>query len=401
MIQYPEYQKNKTTELFFSLNRVIFFCSAINFWVEETGIPTLIVKVYQRLSKLIHFASYLFIAFEWGAFYTQHNLTEKQKSDRFLMSFSHTILYSFTVVITHHKEAVTELLYTLAVTLKKDFNDATTERLMVKRTKFYTSAFVVTCGIALIFYGIDGIVQVAYLDSTFVTLIPFWPDVDDHRAVASVARIATYVFWWIFMARITSAYLLVLAITICMSHQYINLQLYFESLEDIFQQKYLTQIIKEARYERALKVGVKLHATTIWCTQQVQKICGLVFSGQIIVNIMVLVLLMSQMVNSERTMSNTLPIASTIVSMLFSTGLIMWNAGDVTVEAARVPTAIFLSGWQHCQEEASRRIRRLLLIAITQSQQPVVIKSLGVIELSYQSYLSIVKTSYSIFSVLY
>nr|AJE25905.1 olfactory receptor OR66 [Planotortrix excessana] len=400
MTKYPKYKKSKATDFFFNLNRVIFFCNSLNFWVEEVGVSALFVKFYQSLSKLINIAAYIFVAFEWGAFYTQNNLTEKQKGDRFLMSFSHTILYSFTVIMIHHRERVRELWFTLAVTLKKDFNDAETERLMIKTTKFYTSAFVVICGNALIFYGIDGIIQLAYSDGTFVTLIPFWPDVNDHRTVASAARIATYVFWWFFMARITSVYLLVLTITICLSHQYTNLQLYFKSLENIFKQN-LPQSIKEARYERALKIGVKLHATTIWCTQQVQETCSMVFSGQIIVNTTVMVLLLSQMVASERTLGNTLPIAATIVSMLFSTGLIMWNAGDVTVEAARLPTAMFLSGWQHCQDKASYRIRRLLLIAITQSQKPVVIRTLGVIELSYQSYLSIVKTSYSIFSVLY
>nr|AIT69908.1 olfactory receptor 66 [Ctenopseustis herana] len=400
MRKYPKYQKSKSTDFFFNLNRVIFFCNSMNFWVEEVGVPALFIKIYQFLSKLINIAAYIFVAFEWAAFYTQHNLTEKQKSDRFLMSFSHTILYSFTVVIIYHKERVRELWFTLAVTLKEDFNDAETERKMIKTTKFYTSAFVVICGNALIFYGIDGIIQLAFSDGTFVTLIPFWPDVDDHRTVAGAARIVTYIFWWFFMARVTSVYLLVLAITICLSHQYTNLQLYFKSLENIFKQN-LPQSIKEARYERALKIGVKLHATTIWCTREVQETCSMVFSGQIIVNTTVMVLLMSQMVASERTMGNTLPIAATIVSMLFSTGLIMWNAGDVTVEAARLPTAIFLSGWQHCQDKASHRIRRLLLIAVTQSQKPVVIKTLGVIELSYQSYLSIVKTSYSIFSVLY
>ncbi|XP_048007561.1 uncharacterized protein LOC125242706 [Leguminivora glycinivorella] len=192
-----------------------------------------------------------------------------------------------------------------------------------------------------------------------------------------------------------------------------------------------------------------MHSMTLWCTRQTQVAGGVAFSGQVIINVSVLVLLMIQMMFTERTLFAVMPIvfmalsvlvgtgvflwnagdvtieasrlpaamfhsgwhnctkqssvrvrklvtiaiaqaqntdrtlthllatAATFVSMMFSTGVIMWNAGDITVEAGNLPTAIFLSGWQNCTNMSSYRIRRLVLIAIAQSQKPVIIKCCG------------------------
>nr|AST36416.1 putative odorant receptor OR66 [Cydia nigricana] len=395
-----EYRKNKTTELFRKLDKAIFICSSMNFWVDDNGIPELVVNSYKRISKVINVAIVLFMVAEIGSFFNQNNLTEKQKSDRCLMTFSHIILYSCTLSLWHHRETVTEMLFTLAVGLKKDFNDEATERLMLKRTRIYSSAFVLLCFNALVFYGLEGLASVLFSGGTFVTMITVWPDVHDESLLAGVGRVAIYILWWLWMLRVTTAYLLVLTVTISLSHQYINLQMYFKSIAGIFEEG-ISQSEKEEKFERALKLGIRLHATTIWCAHQVQRTFGNVFSGQIIVNIGVLVLLMSQFKNSDRAPSHLLAIAATFASMLFGTGVIMWSAGDITVEAENLPTAIFLSGWQNCTNRSSYRIRRLMLIAMAQSQKRVVIKSYGFLELSYQSYVSIVKTSYSIFSVMY
>ncbi|XP_050343783.1 uncharacterized protein LOC126769181 isoform X2 [Nymphalis io] len=105
--------------------------------------------------------------------------------------------------------------------------------------------------------------------------------------------------------------------------------------------------------------------------------------------------------NSERTLVNALTILSTSIAVLTSTGFLMWNAGDVTIEASLVPNAMYSSGWQHCRGPTSAIVRKLLVVAMTQGQKPVMLRSFGIVEISYQSYLSIVKSSYSAFSILY
>nr|WEG72119.1 odorant-receptor-25 [Grapholita molesta] len=383
-----KYRKNKTTELFRKLDKFIFLCSSTNFWVDDNGIPELTRKAYRILIKVLNGAVVLFMVSELGSFFTQHNLTEKQQSNQVFMPFSHIILYSFTWSLIHDKEAVTELLFVLAVDLKKDFNDEDTETRMLKRTKFFTCVLICLCFNSLLLYGIEGFSQVLFSDGTFVTMITFWPEVHDQTLPASICRVGIYIVWWLWMIRVIMAYVLVIAITISLSHQYRNLQLYFKSIANIFEER-LSQREKEEKYERALKLGISLHSTTIWCTKQVQRTCGKLFSGHIVTNVYVMVQLMSQLKQTDRSLGQVLPIAVTIAVMLFSTGIIMWNAGDITVEAGNLPTAIFLSGWQNCTHKCSYRVRRTVLIAMAQSQKPVIIKSCGFIELSYDSYITV------------
>ncbi|XP_063377593.1 uncharacterized protein LOC134664779 [Cydia fagiglandana] len=394
----PKYRKNKTTEFFHKLDKIIFVCSSMNYWVDHNGIPGVYMNVYKRIMKVIKAGIVLFVVGELTSFFTQNNLTENQKSDRLMMTLSHTLLYYVTLSLD--KETVTEILFTLAVGLKKDFNDPETEILMLKRTKIYACTFVFLSFNSILFYGIKGFTKVLFSDETFITMITAWPDVHDRSPLAGVGRVVVYVLCWLWMARVTTAYLLVLVVTISLSHQYMNLQMYFKSLAGVFEER-ISQSEKEEKYERALKLGIRLHATTIWCTQQVQRTCGNVFSAHIIINIFVMVQLLSQFKDADRSPGHVSAILATSVTMLINTGFIMWSAGDVTVEAGNLPTAIFMSGWQNCTNMSSYRIRRLVLIAMIQSQKPVIIKSFGFIEISYQSYVSIVKTSYSIFSVLY
>nr|ALM26249.1 odorant receptor 66 [Athetis dissimilis] len=224
---------------------------------------------------------------------------------------------------------------------------------------------------------------------------------EDKSVLSNIGRAIFYIFWWVYLSRIFAVYTLVISLTIAIGHQFKNLNSYYRSLDKIFEDDNLTQREKELQYEKAFKVGIKIHAETLKCTSAIQAICRDVFSGQIILNLTILILLMYQMVNSARNLTNALTLVTSALTILCSTGFFMWNAGDITVEAEVLPTAMYCSGWENCRRGASVRVRKLLVIAMMQAQEPVVLTGLGVIALSYQSYVSIVKSSYSVFSVLY
>ncbi|XP_041970677.1 uncharacterized protein LOC121727067 [Aricia agestis] len=242
-------------------------------------------------------------------------------------------------------------------------------------------------------------------EGTFTTVVTAWPDVTDTSLRAEILRIFFYLVWWIFVLRTAAVYALVTCISIIVGQQFKNLQSYFYSLNEIFQDddeiKVWEQERREQIYEEAVRTGFKLHDQTLRCTNEYQVTCNVIFSGQILVNVSVLCLLMLQMVSTERTLMNTLAILSTALAVLIGSGLIMWNAGDISVEAAVLPTAMFHCGWHNCRGKSGPRIKRMLVVAMRQSQRPVIISSFGVLEISYQSYLSIVKSSYSVFSLLY
>ncbi|CAH0729122.1 unnamed protein product, partial [Brenthis ino] len=87
------------------------------------------------------------------------------------------------------------------------------------------------------------------------------------------------------------------------------------------------------------------------------------------------------MVKSGRTPLNMLATVSTATCILSTTGFLMWNAGDITIEAAFVPTAMFSSGWQHCRGDTSKRVRTLLTLAMSEGQLSLYyIKQLSTLE---------------------
>ncbi|XP_013138752.1 PREDICTED: uncharacterized protein LOC106103520 [Papilio polytes] len=393
--------KNLTASFFKTLNSYLYFFGVSNLWLENKNHSKFISSINRRISRVITICLYIFVTSEIIGFFTQPNLTEKQSSDRLLFGLSHPILINYYTSVEYHNEKLQKIIHALTVALKNVYNDKKVERRMIRKSKMYSAAYLFSFSTALISYGVDGLMQVFKKDGTFTTVITAWPDVDDRSSYANIARIISYLLWWLFMTRMSAIYVLVICLTTCLSHQYKNLQSYFYHLVEIFDEKDLSQEEKEKKYEDSVKIGIKLHSDTLWCTRESETACAVVFSGQILVNISVLCLLMLQMVNSERTLINALATITTGVTMLISTGFFMWSAGDVTVEASHLSTAMYSSGWENCQKDCSVRIRRLLVIAMAQSQRPVTLRSFGIIELSYQSYVSIVKSSYSVFSILY
>ncbi|KAJ8727300.1 hypothetical protein PYW07_001419 [Mythimna separata] len=395
------YVPTKTTEFMVNLNKFVFIFGLPNFWVEDLDFPSFFMKIIRPLSKYGNMAVFTMIFLEYVALVTQKNLTERQSSDLILFIISHSIITGFRVRMTHQEGRVRDVMYKLGIGLKEIYNDGEAEEQMIKRSKFFSWALIYNCVMSLILYTVEAILRVIRTGDTFNTLITAWPHLQDDSVLSNIGRSVFYIFWWIYLTRVFAVYTLVICLTIAVSHQFKNLNSYFRSLNGIFEDEDLTQREKEQEYERALKVGIEMHSETLKCTGEIQTICRDVFSGQIIFNLTMLIVLMYQMMNSTRNLTNVLTLVVTALTILCSTGFFMWNAGDITVEAEVLPTAMFSSGWENCWRESSVRVRKLIVIAMLQAQEPVALTGLGIIVLSYQSYVSIVKSSYSVFSVLY
>nr|QPX50362.1 odorant receptor [Helicoverpa armigera] len=395
------YTRSKTTDFFYKMNFAIYIFGLPNFWIEDLKLSKRFVKIYDKISLFNDLLVYLLLVMEFGAFFTQHNLTDKQKFNLMVFAISHPLLCSFCVMVSKLKKKVRLVMYSQAVALKRDYNDPEVEKQMIARSLTYVLAFMSSCTITMIMFAIEAIWDVIRHGATFTTLITAYPDVQDRSVLADVVRVLAFVTWWIFLTKMVAVYMLVIPLTISLRYQFKNLQSYFLSLADLFERSDLSQKEKEEKYEAGLKLGIKLHSETLSCAEDTQDVCRGVFSGQIIFNILLLIVLMAQMVTSERTFVNMFGTVATSCTVITSTGFFMWNAGDVTVEASNLPTAIYFSGWQHCQQESSMRVRRLVVTCMSHAQQPVIFKGLGYIELSYQSFITIVKSSYSVFSVLY
>ncbi|CAK1598429.1 unnamed protein product [Parnassius mnemosyne] len=402
MSRLGKYSEAKTQDFFYNINKGAVVTGLPNFWIKDVEVPRFFTTgLFTIIMRCATFCFWILILSEIGAFFTQHNLTEKQKYDRIIFTTSHPILYVIWATVAHYEDKVKGVTFHLCVSLKEMYNDLKVERQMLKKAKLFSIANVFSCVMTLVFYAFNGVTQVIRSGVSFTTVITAWPELNNTSMAANIVRALSFVIWLVLVCRTCAAFVIAISTTICLSHQYKQLQSYFYSIEENFSTEHLDQVEKERKYEESLKHGIKMHSETLLCTQVVQEIFGPVYSGQITLNIIALIILMMQMMDSEQTLFNALGMVSMASAVLSTTGILMCSAGDITIEAALLPVAMYSSGWQNCRGKSNKRVRKLLLLAMTQGQRPVVLKAFNLIELSYQSFLSIVKSSYSVFSVFY
>ncbi|XP_050681171.1 uncharacterized protein LOC126976710 [Leptidea sinapis] len=390
------------TKVFHSVNKFCYIFGLPNYSKDNNiNMPQILIRYNSLYVKFINALLIWFVGMECSSFFTQKDLSNKQYNDMLTLGLSHIIIFFEYINLYYKRREIRDIIEDLTVTLKAVHHDREVEAATLRQSRVYSAMFVVLCSSALVSYGLEAFVLVMRNEGTFTTVVTAWPDVSDGSPAAGAARMLFYILWWIFMLRCMAFYLVVILPTIYLSDQYRNVQSYFTELVKIFEQEGASSETKQMQYEDALKVGIQLHMDTLRCTKKCQSSFKMVYSAQIIINIGTLALVMIRMMTSEHTLMNAVATGIMGSAILTSTGIFMWNLGDVTVEASKVSQAMYCSGWENCVGTSSCRVRKLLRFGMMQAQVPVIIRGLGVIELSYTSYVSIVKTSYSIVSVFY
>nr|AXY83419.1 putative odorant receptor 66 [Conopomorpha sinensis] len=177
-----------------------------------------------------------------------------------------------------------------------------------------------------------------------------------------------------------------------------NLTLYFLSLEDIFQED-AEQNEKEGTYETMFVQGVALHLKLLRCTEQIGYVFALPFLCCVYMYTGGVTILLFQFTASERSLADMISIIASVMVLAVCTGMTMCRAGDITHEASFLSNAMYMSGWQHCRGLASHRLRKMLTMSMSYAQKPVQLKILSIVDMSYASFLSVMKGAYSVFSV--
>lgn len=155
---------NKSSDLFKSLCVKLYYCGIPHLWTEKFESSVLFSYFQTFLTVFIA----IFILSEWYSFWTQTNLSEKQKLDRIVFSFSHPILFSYHISTTYHQKKIKKILYKIAVILKQDYNNPEVDTSFVKKTVFYSIVCSLSIATALVSYGFDGLVQIIQTGNPFL-----------------------------------------------------------------------------------------------------------------------------------------------------------------------------------------------------------------------------------------
>nr|UPN65212.1 odorant receptor 27 [Phthorimaea operculella] len=390
---------NRTRDYFQRISKVIYLMGAQDYWCEDLNLPSAVKLFHFCFMNFVNVASVALILSQWAVYFTDQKLTAKQSFDSKLFALAHPLSLGTVLITEKSRKKVSQLLQKLTIDLKEVHNDESVETAMMKKSKFVLKCYSTMIFMTAFLFGLEGFMMVKR-GHTFVTMVTAWPDFEDTSTTASASRVIIYIVWCFLLIRLTSVFIMVIPLSICLSHQYKNLCSYFIKLNDIFKED-CSQEEKEIKYEKAFKVGIQLHSETMVCAHQLQELFGAVYGGQIIIKSTSVMAMMSSMANAERTLSHVVSTIGTASYSLISLGYLICYAGYTTVEAASLPSAIFFSGWQNCTKKTNTRIRPLVVIALLMSQRPVVLKCLGSVTLSFSSYVTIVKSCYSGFSVLY
>uniref|UniRef100_A0A2A4JAB0 Odorant receptor n=1 Tax=Heliothis virescens TaxID=7102 RepID=A0A2A4JAB0_HELVI len=343
-----------------------------------------------------------FVLSLFGSFFTQEDLPEKLANDRLMFSIvlpGNLVFYCFSI---YYKDEIRNLLYHLTVVLKEQYNDTELEREMIRKIKVFSITLNSLAVAVDSSYGLEAFYAVITTGENFNTIVPAWPDIRNNSTLAGGMRVFFYFCWqYPVVTRLLTNFSLLLTVMVAVCYQFKNLQSYFYSLDDIFHDDTLSQAEKEVKYEEGFKNGIKMHIKTLWCKNLHQRISKeilaiemFLFFGMMLSELIILLV-------GGRNASQLCMMFMISVSTCICLGFFMWNGGDITIEASKLSEAMYSSGWQNCCGQSSVRMRKLVTFAIKQAQDPVVYKTLGVVELSYTSYVTLVKMPYSAASVFY
>lgn len=148
---------------------IVYLMGAPNYYFEPLNLPPILIRTHDYLSIFSHVLVFLLILSEFGAFFTQHNLSGKQSYDLRVFSFCHPLLYSFVPILERHTEKVKYIIQTLVKNMKELYNDKAVEKKMIRKSNVYLMFFVSFIGSALVSYCFDAIVQI-YTKGTFIII---------------------------------------------------------------------------------------------------------------------------------------------------------------------------------------------------------------------------------------
>ncbi|CAH1646903.1 unnamed protein product [Spodoptera littoralis] len=401
--QIKMYTPNEMTKLLGKLNVICFIFGLKNIWVEDVKLTNRFIST-RSCNRLLLFAEIFYIIFAstiLGSLFTQKNLSEKQKTDQMMFSITLPGNIMFHYILLYRRHEIRNLLYHLAVVLKEHYNDEDLEREMIKKIKVFSISLCGLVGMVVVSYGLSAFYRVVTAGETFVTITSAWPDIHDRSTAAGLVRVFVYFWWYPFAARIMVTFLILVTMLVSICYQFKNLQSYFYSLDEIFSDGTQSQEQKEKKYENAFKLGIKMHSLTLWCKNQHQHVSKELFATEIFLFFGMLLSQLTALLAGDRNMTQLGTMFITSVTTCLALGFFMWNGGDITLEASKLSEAMYCSGWQNCYGQSSVRIRKLVANALRQAQNPVVYKTLGIVEFSYESYVRLVKMPYSAVSVFY
>nr|BAR43478.1 putative olfactory receptor 36 [Ostrinia furnacalis] len=328
---------------------------------------------------------------------------EDEKRDSVTFAVSHTIVM-LKIFSVHSNKQMIKAMNKNMVYICEAHEEPTLMAEKYKIVKINVLAyFSIVYGSGL-FYVFEGIRKI-FAGSHFVTIVTYPPSYEDDSLYSVAFRVSTTVIlFMLLLTMIVSVDSLTMTYLIMFKYKFITLRNYFERLtEDFYKMNDVNPREAADKLTNGLVEGIIMHKELLRMAKDIDQAFGTVIALQLCQSSGSAVSLLLQIALSDQlTFVASMKIIFFVAALFFLLGLFLCNAGEITYQASLLPDAVFYCGWHACARQPPRRsARRIVLLACAQAQRPIVMKAFKMIQLSYSTFLQVLRGTYSVFALFY
>ncbi|XP_004929671.4 uncharacterized protein LOC101739466 [Bombyx mori] len=383
----------------------IFLVGSGNFWYQKTesrNDKTLLYKIY----SCVLFFTYGFMTVLEIMAATMGDFPDDEKRDSVTFASSHTLIMIKFISIIKNKELLKTLNRKMMM-ICEAHEEQTLMDEMYRIVKINVVAYCVAVYGSVTFFVFEGL-RKFYDGSHFVTIVTYYPSKDDDTMLASIFRIATTLVLLVMMlSMIISVDTYTMAYLIMYKYKFITLRHYFKRLRENVDELVAAGKARLAaeKLAQGLVEGIKMHNELLSLSKDIHKAFGTVMALQLCQSSGSAVSLLLQIALSDQlTFTMGMKIFFFLAAMYLLLALFLCNAGEITYQASLLSDEIFYCGWHKCNSpvlSTQRNIRDIVLIAILRAQSPLVMKAFKMVELTYATFILVVRSTYSVFALFY
>ncbi|NP_001157209.1 olfactory receptor 8 [Bombyx mori] len=381
--------------------KYVYYAGAGNFWYEDIYKETVPYKMY----VVISFFTYTVMIFLENLAALFGKLPEVEKNSAVMFAAIHNIVLTKMFLLLYHKRSISKLNCEMAA-VGENLEEASIMRRQFRKMRLGTALYFISVYLSLVAYGVESARRTIVEGAPFYTVVTYLPDYDNTTVLASFLRIFFYITWLYMMLPMMSADCMPIAHLITMTYKFVTLCRHFDQIREKFQIN--VKIMAKTEATEILKLGfiegIKMHQKLMYLADEIHRVFGIIMALQVCESSAVAVLLLLRLALSPHLdLTNAFMTYTFVCSLFLLLALNLWNAGELTYQASLLSNAMFYSGWYFCDFEKDwcRDIRRLVLIGCAQAQKPLILKAFGVLDLSYETFVSVARMTYSVFAVFY
>ncbi|XP_068622836.1 uncharacterized protein [Battus philenor] len=380
--------------------RYIYYTGLGNYWIEDIYKETSCYKVYSAVS----FSAYIIMVFLENVAAWFGVFPKVEKNSAVMFSAIHNIVLVKMFLLLYHKKSIKKLNYEIAA-VGAGMEQKVTMRNQYKKVKYGLLLYVFSVYLSLLAYGVASMRKYIIEGTPFYTVVTYLPSYDDTSSIAFVLRVFFYMIWLYMMLPMMSADCMPVAHLIIIAYKFITLCDHYKKISEDFRKNLYdkSKQIAVAKLKYECMQGITMHQKLLVLANEVNRVFGVIMSLQVCESSVVAVLLLLRLAISLHVNFTDAIMTYTFVGSLFILlALNLWNAGEITYQASLLSFEIYSCGWHLSQSDAlGREIKHMVLISCAQAQKPFIFKAFGIQELSYATFVSVARMTYSIFAVFY